>query len=174
MPAARAIEREIVIFTNEQREARRLIGLDGLDRRVKRKRRVAATPAVLARHDAANAADVDIVSVPDDGAEIDTNMAGEPVWRVDQDAQIGMCPLNVSPRLVGRLARPDRVMQGFNPLPRCVSVQDVDFDAHRRGFLFPNLRCFPSLEPSIRGTVKSRLPQLSDTPHDLYASPPSL
>src|SRR5262249_45102001 len=87
LPAACTIERDVVILANQQHEAGGLIGFDGLYCCVERKRGIAATAAVLARHHAANAADMNAAPVPGDGAEINTNMTGEPALRrIDQHA----------------------------------------------------------------------------------------
>ena len=74
-----------------------------------------------------------LVAVPDHGAEIDADMAGKPVagWRVNQHAQVGMSPFDVTPgQLFDQMLRPDRLQQRLGLLPGSVPVQDVDLDAH--------------------------------------------
>src|SRR4029450_12380453 len=97
---------------------------------------VAAAAPVLARADAADAAGMDLLPVPGDGPEIDADMADEAVLgRLNQHAKIGIGPFDVSPGwfLRGVLA-PDRAEQRLCDRPRGVTVQNVDFDAHRSLF----------------------------------------
>ena len=132
MPAARLVEREIVLFAEQDREAHRLVGAHGLDCGIKGEAGIAAAAAVLAGHDAADAADMDLVGVPVDGAEIDADMAGEPaLGRIDQHAQVGVRPFDVAPRqLPDDLPTKDRVVQGLGPVPGGFAIEDVDFEAH--------------------------------------------
>jgi hypothetical protein len=117
-----------------------------------------------------------LLAVPVDGAEIDADMTGESALGcVNQHAQIRMCPFDMTPRQFPDDFLPEhRFMQRLGPLPRGVTIENVDLDAHPEWPIFSNLRCLSALEPSIRGSVKSRLPQFWTSAHDLYASPPAL
>src|SRR5262249_55227986 len=98
MPAARLVKCEIVLLAEQQGEAHRLVGAHGCDGRPEREAGIAPAAAVLAGHDAADAADMDPVPVPADRAEIDADMAGKPVvGRIDQHAQIRMRPFDMAP-----------------------------------------------------------------------------
>src|SRR5207245_7549334 len=110
-----------------------LVGAHGMHRGVDRHGRVAAAAAVLARADAADAADMRFLSVPGYGAEVDADMADQTILgRLDQNAQIGMGPFDVAPRqLLDDVRSPHRLMQRLRDRPRRAAVQDVDFDAHR-------------------------------------------
>ena len=77
----------------------------------------------------------DLAPVPGDGAEVDADMADKSAAgfprRLDQHAQIGMGPFDVTPwQFLDDVVGPDRVHQRFDCRPRCVPVQDVDFDTH--------------------------------------------
>ena len=89
--------------------------------------------AVLAGHDAADAADMEVCPFQVDGAEIDADMAGEPTLRrIDQHAQIGVRPFDMAPRQLLDDVRPEhRVIQGLDLLPGSVAIEYVDLDAHR-------------------------------------------
>jgi hypothetical protein len=74
----------------------------GLDRRAEGKPGVAAGPAIFAGRNPADAADIDLASVPHDGAEVDADMAGQSgldrfLRRVNQHAQVGMGPFDMAP-----------------------------------------------------------------------------
>src|SRR5690242_4082664 len=183
MPIARPVERDIVLLAEQDCEAGSLVGAHGLDCGVESEGGIAAAATVLARHDPADTADMDLLAIPVDGAEIDADVTGQSRFGcVDEHAQIRMRPFDVAPRqFLDDFLPEHRFMQRLGPPPRGVTIENVDFDAHRGACccfwglpIFSNLRCLSALEPSIRGSVKSRLPQFWTSAHDLYASPPAL
>src|SRR6266702_7492171 len=94
MPATRGIERKVVGLAEQYREAHRFIGPHGLDRGIEREAGIAAAAAVLAGHDAADAADVNLAPIPRRGPEVNADMAGQPArGRLDQHAEIGVGPI---------------------------------------------------------------------------------
>src|SRR6202012_4314473 len=99
-------------------------GAHGIDARRERETGIARAAAILTGHDAANAADMDLVAVPVDRAEIDADMAGEPAFgRIDQHAQVRMRPFDVTPRQLRDDLFPEyRIVQGLGPFPGGVTV----------------------------------------------------
>src|SRR5205807_1075787 len=92
------VEGKIVRLAEQYRETHRVVGAHGLHGRVEREARIAAAAAILTGHDAADAADMDVMAVPVDGTEVDAGVAGKPaLGRVDQHAQIGMRPDDMAP-----------------------------------------------------------------------------
>ena len=79
-------------------------------------------------------------------------------------AQLRVRPFDVAPRQLRDDLLPEYgIVQGLGPFPGGVAVEDVDFDGHGAGCLFPFCGCFTLMEPSIRVPVKPRLPQFLDT-----------
>src|ERR1700694_2203413 len=103
MPAARLIKCKIVRLAEQQRELHRLVIAHGLDRRVECDAGVAAATAVRPGRNAADSADVQFAPVPGDGAKENADVTGETPWktvaggRVDEHAQVGIGPLDVTP-----------------------------------------------------------------------------
>src|ERR1700750_2484047 len=99
-PAARLVECIIMCLAEQQREAHRLVVAQGPDRGVERHRGVAASAAILAGRDAADAADMDRAAVPERITEMDADMAGKPgqgsvLRRVAQQRHIVFGPFDV-------------------------------------------------------------------------------
>src|SRR3954454_2395698 len=67
-PAAGLVDGDIVRLAEQQREADRLVGAHGMHRGIDPHGRIAAPAPVLARADAADAADVNLLPIPGDGA----------------------------------------------------------------------------------------------------------
>src|SRR6202022_2207983 len=110
-----------------------------------------AAPAIRAGRNTADAADVEFAPVPADGPEVNSDMTGKTArGRVNQHAQVGVGPFDLAPgQLLDDIGRPDRVEQRFYHRPRCVSVQNVDFDAHST-FNLSRAACFRSYVPHGR------------------------
>src|SRR6267142_5587454 len=139
LPIARGVERRARRLAEQQCEIDRALVLQGLDRGVQRDRGMAAPPGVLAGHDPADAAGVQLAAVPGDLAAMEPNVADHVVGIVaHQDAQVGMREGDAGPRqCCDNMRRPDRVEQRLGLLPRCIPVQDVDLDAHSPYLFLP-------------------------------------
>jgi hypothetical protein len=100
--------------------------------RVERNAGVAAASAVLAGQDAADAAGPQLAPIPGDLAAIDTDMAQHVLRLIlNQHPQVGMGKGDAGPwQILDDIGRPDRVVQRLRQRPRCISVQDLDLDAH--------------------------------------------
>src|SRR5579863_1172503 len=137
MPAPRLIELEIVRLAEQQRELRGVVIAHGVDGGLKRDAGIATTPALRPSGDLANAANVNLLAVPGRGSEENTGMTGKlALGRVDQHAQIRICPLDMAPGGVCLFFRRRLREQPLDWRPGLTAVHNLDFDTHD-GCLLP-------------------------------------
>src|SRR5579863_6226132 len=159
VPAARRIEFEIVRLAEQKRKLRRVVIAQGLGGCVERDTGIALAAAIGAGRNAANAADVNLASVPGHGPEIDADVTGKAAFgRLDQHAQVRMGPFNLSPgQFLEHFVGPDGVQQRFGARPGGITVQNLDLDAHLPppAFAFPYTRGARGKLPAPRQSRKN-------------------
>ena len=190
VPAALLVEGEIVRLAEQQRELDGFVLAQGLDRGAERNPGIAPSAAILAGRNPADAADGNLASVPNGGAEVDADMACKicrPARASDssgasistrRSAWAHLTSFQDSSAITwsGQTASISGLTRGHDASPFSTSISMLIFcpvasvSVIRRtrtivteeGARFVKLRCLSAMEPSIRFPVRPRLPSFSD------------